>query len=100
MERMQLSGQFFLLEPFQTPGCGLLRTPLNDRGTTTPISPVESAFPDWWFKTTGPNSGFALHQSVPCSASSSVALFVALRWLPSDGGGGRSEVSGTAVCQS
>ena len=66
----------------------------------TPRSPRRRAARASGGRESGPRIGFAWHQSSPCCASTSVALLVALRWLPSDGGGGRREVSGTAVCQS
>lgn len=48
----------------------------------------------------GAKSGWARHHSWPRCASRSVALLAPERWLPREGGGGRREVSGTAVCQS
>lgn len=45
-------------------------------------------------------SGRSLHQFSPRSASDWVALLALLRSSPKEGGGGSSEVSGTAACQS
>ena len=97
---MQESEQFGFVFPTQTPERGLSSTPVYDRGLTTPTSPLcraESASCGRW---RGESSGLARHHDSPCSACTSVALFVRLCWFPTEGGGGRSEVSGTAVCQS
>jgi hypothetical protein len=84
----------------QVPGCGRSSCPLYDRGVTTPMFPLSRAEHAAPGRETGPVKGFARHHASPCSDCCSVALLVRLSRFPREGGAGRKEVSGTAVCQS
>jgi hypothetical protein len=97
---MQLSGELAFVFPAHTPGRRRSSRPIYGCGLTAlmdPFSRYESASAG---RAVGAVRGLDSHHASPCSASEAVALLVRLRWLPSVGGGGRREVSGTAICQS